>query len=102
MIPQSTTEATRPARRKVAPLRAERLEAPLVEVLVLAEPVADPVGETEVPVATPVEVELVVGVKGAVIPKPGSFELGTLAAKAAKVFAPVVGGLMAPYMPPWQ
>jgi hypothetical protein len=67
---------------------------------VLAEPVADPVGATEM--ATPVEVELVVGVKGAVIPNPGSFELGTLAAKAAKVFAPVVGGLMAPYMPPWQ
>lgn len=28
--------------------------------------------------------------------------MGTLAAKAAKVFAPVVGGLMAPYMPEWQ
>jgi hypothetical protein len=62
--------------------------------------VADPVGATEV--AAPEEVELVVGVKGAVIPNPGSSELGTLAAKAAKVFAPVVGGLMAPYMPPWQ
>lgn len=44
----------------------------------------------------------VVGVKGAVTPKPGSLELGTLAAKAAKVLSPVVGGLIAPYMPPLQ
>jgi len=62
------TEATRPAKRKVAPLRVETLDAAFVEVLVLAEPVAVPVRETEVAVSTPVEVEFVVGVKGAVIP----------------------------------
>lgn len=60
------TEATRPAKRKVAPLRVETLDAALVDVLVLAEPVAVPVCETEP--LTPVEVEFVVGVKGAVIP----------------------------------
>lgn len=97
------TEATRPAKRKPAPLRAERLEAALVRVLVLAEPVADAVCETEIVVPAPLEEELAgVGVKGAVTPNPGSSALGTLAAKAAKVFAPVVGGLMAPYMPPLQ
>lgn len=48
-----------------------------------------------------VELE-VVGVNGAVTPNPGSFEFGTEAAKAAKVLSPVVGGLIAPYIPPWQ
>ena len=62
------TEATRPAKRKVAPLRIETVDAAFVEVLVLAEPVAVPVCEAEVAVSVPVEVELVVGVKGAVIP----------------------------------
>lgn len=70
---------------------------PVVEVLG-EEPVAEELPETPV---LAVELE-VVGVKGAVVPKPGSFEAGTLAAKAAKVLSPVVGGLMAPYIPPWQ
>jgi len=47
----------------------------------------------------PVVVLLAAGVKGAVMPNPGSCELGTVAAKAAKVLSPVVGGLIAPYMP---
>jgi len=97
------TEVTRPAKRKATPPRAERPNAALVEVLVLAEWVEDPVCEAGAAVPEAVSVPLaVVGVKGAVTPKPGSAELGTLAAKAAKVFAPVVGGLMAPYMPEWQ
>ena len=45
------------------------------------------------------EVELAVGgVNGTVTPRPGSLVFGTLAANAAKVLLPVVGGLIAPYM----
>lgn len=94
--------AARPAKATATPPRTETLEAPLVAVLVAAVPVA--VRETEAEsVPLPLVVALaVVGVNGAVTPNPGSSELGTLAAKAANVFAPVVGGLIAPYMPPLQ
>jgi hypothetical protein len=83
--------ATTPANAKATPEWAETMEAPLVPVLV----------ELEVAPVAVCEVELVVvGVKGAVIPNPGSLEFGTLAANAVKVLLPVVGGLIAPYMPP--
>jgi len=90
-------EATRPARSKATPLRAEWLEAALVGLLV---PVA--VRDAEVAVPEAPDVVVAFGVKGAVTPNPGSFEFGTAAAKAEKVLSPVVGGLMAPYMPLWQ
>jgi len=48
----------------------------------------------------PEELELAAGgVNGTVTPRPGSSVVGTLAAKAVKVLLPVVGGLIAPYMP---
>jgi hypothetical protein len=84
--------ATTPANAMETPERAETIEAPLVLVLV----------ELEVAPVVVCEVELLVGVKGAVKPYPGSLEFGTLAANAAKVLLPVVGGLIAPYMPLWQ
>lgn len=78
-------------------------EAPPAESLLVAVGLVVPVLEVEPSVTLGLAVELeVVGVKGAVIPNPGSLELGTLAANAAKVLAPVVGGLIAPYIPPWQ
>jgi len=53
--------------------------------------------------AAPEELELAAGgVNGRVTPRPGSSVFGTLAANAAKVLLPVVGGLIAPYMPPLQ
>lgn len=93
--------AATPAKTTATPERGERRDAPL-GALVEVEPGAA-VLETA-PVATlGLVVELaVVGVNGAVTPNPGSFEAGTDAAKAAKVLLPVVGGLIAPYMPPWQ
>lgn len=49
--------------------------------------------------AAPEELELAAGgVNGTVTPRPGSLVFGTLAANAAKVLLPVVGGLIAPYM----
>jgi hypothetical protein len=75
---------------------AETMEAPLVLVLVELEEA--PVVVSEVEPALMVELAEV-GVKGAVIPNPGSLEFGTLAANAAKVLLPVVGGLIAPYIP---
>jgi hypothetical protein len=94
--------ATILATMRAAPDRAETLEAAPVEPVAagvepVLVPVADPVWETAELDPLPV-----VGVKGAVIPYPGSLALGTLAAKAAKVLSPVVGGLMEPYMPPLQ
>jgi len=91
-------EAARPAMRRATPPRAETFPALLLlGVGAAAPPVEVAAGWEALPLAEPV-----VGVKGAVIPKPGSLALGTLAAKAAKVLSPVVGGLMAPYMPPLQ
>jgi len=95
-------EAARPATNRATPLRAETLAAPLGVadgVVAPAELLPDAAGTDALPLAEELPV---VGVKGAVTPKPGSFALGTLAAKAAKVLSPVVGGLMAPYMPPLQ
>jgi len=97
--------ATTPAKATTTPERTEMAEAPpgTSVVLALAVGAEVPVLEVEpsVPLGLVVELE-VVGVKGAVKPNPGSAELGTLAANAAKVFAPVAGGLIAPYIPPWQ
>lgn len=63
------------------------LPAPLV---LDAPPDADP------------DADPVVGVNGAVTPKPGSSAFGTAAAKSANVLPGVVGGLIAPYIPPLQ
>jgi len=76
--------------------RAESVEA-LLCVLVSCEV---PVLVCEAPV--PVVPEALGGVKGAVTPNPGSSALGTEAANASNVLSPVVGGLIAPYMPPLQ
>jgi len=84
-----------------SPDRAETIDAPpVVPVCVPVD--AEPVAVWEAAPETGAVELAVVGVKGAVIPNPGSLEAGTEAANAAKVLSPVVGGLMAPYIPPWQ
>lgn len=70
--------------------------------LALGELPAALVLEAPAPPEADPDAEPVVGVNGAVIPKPGSLALGTAAAKSANVLPGVVGGLIAPYMPPLQ